>query len=180
MSLITLLNVIVFIGALNWGVVALTHGTDLFGLLGLGAGPTIAFYTFVAVSALFLAFQRDTWLPFLGKSAFPSALVKQPQSPEGANVTVKLENLPPYAGVVYWAAESDQPENTTYQNAYQDYSNSGTTSADQSGTAILLLRCPSQYFVPFRSKLPKHLHYRLWDHKKPGLLGPVQTVVVDC
>ena len=82
----------------------------------LGAALVLAI-----VLATFIATRRDTWLPFLGASAFPGGLLK-PTKPRGSlRMTVDVSTNA--KRVVYWAAKPGG--GSTPGDAYGDHDNGG-------------------------------------------------------
>ncbi len=146
-----------------WWVIQVVRKPDAFGVI---AGAAL----------LYVVLQRDFYLFFLGQAAFPCGPM-QPKEPEGANAEIQIENLRPDSNVVYWAAESDDEIRPDPWKAYGMNTNSGVARTDPYGTAILRVRKPASYKVPYKGTLQPHIHYRVCE--QPGLLGPVQTVSVD-
>lgn len=161
--------VLVLIGALNWGLTIFNVGIDKL----LGHRYVKIVYLLVFLSGLYLAFDRDTYLPFLGNSVFPCGLLKD-KKPEGANILVRIKTKP-NSKVVYWAAEKDDNDNRGPRKAYGKYENIGVTTSYENGDAILEVKKPSGYNVPFR-KLKPHIHYRTCLSN--SMFGKVETVVV--
>jgi uncharacterized membrane protein YuzA (DUF378 family) len=173
-----LLFSIVFIGAINWGTTAL--GYNLVELLTKYINSSFnvnypidkIIYIIVALSALWLASKKTTWLPFLGSGLMPSGLVPI-RKPAGANKKVAIKTYP-NAKIVYWAAYK-KGDSTNVVSAYSDYDNSGVVMADANGNAILDIIEGSGYTVPSGRVLPKHIHYRTIG-SPDGMMGRVQTV----
>jgi hypothetical protein len=132
-------------------------------------------YAIFAICAVIVAVDRDTWLPFLGNSVLPSAVV--PLKTNIGDTTVKVQ-VQPNAKVVFWAAkpskEGNKPE---VSEAYDDYSNSGVVNANDQGEAILTFNKGTEYVVPSGRQLESHVHYREF-RDKIGMVGPVQSVYV--
>ncbi len=125
--------------------------------------------------ALYLAFQRNTWLPFLGESVLPSALVPLKVNSGDTEVIVRVR---PEAKVVYWSAKPSSSESKPeVKTAYDDYSNSGVTQANIDGIAKLAFNKGTDYEVPSGKVIKSHVHYREMDLEY-GMMGPVQTVYV--
>ena len=86
---------LVMVGSLNWGLVGLF---DFNAVQAIGAVTHVAItkliYLLVALSAIFLAFRRDTYLPFLGKTAFPCGSLAE-KIPDKADTTVQVQNVKP-------------------------------------------------------------------------------------
>lgn len=138
----------------------------------------IMLYIFFA--ALLLSFQRNTYLPFLGLSAFPFTLVKDGEIPKGANVetTISVQAVNG-TKIAYWGAEPTDPSHVvaTPKLAYADYKNAGVAIV-QGGKATLKFFCPTKYNVPWGSTLERHVHYRIIT--TTGLISPVHTTYVKC
>lgn len=138
-------------------------------------------YAIFAICAVIVAVDRDTWLPFLGNSVLPSAVV--PLKTNIGDTTVKV-HVQPNAKVVFWAAkpgkdlkddkDGNKPE---VSEAYDDYSNSGVVNANDQGEAILTFNKGTEYVVPSGRQLESHVHYREFLDKV-GMVGPVQSVFV--
>ncbi len=164
------LIVLVLIGSINWGLVGIfdfdlvKSFSSLFGTY-LQNDITAFIYILVAMSALVLLIQRNTYLPFLGKTVIPQPMTNY--KPNGNLISKVVTNLPPNVKVVYWAA---LPSDTIIDNpddAYGNYSNQGVTTTDTNGNAILEVQNPASYKIPaiydpFQSTLKPHIHYRYW------------------
>lgn len=168
---------LVIIGGLNWGLVGVFNA-DLVKWIGSSLNLPILsniIYILVGLSALYLVFQRDAYLPFLNESVYPcSTLVDK--VPEGATVKIPI-SLPPGTKVVYWAAESSNTKQLVNpQRAYADYDNAGVATADSNGVAVLSIRHPASYKLPSGRVLSSHVHYRYGV--SPGMLSRVETIRV--
>lgn len=167
---------LVIVGAINWGMIGSLRVNLLERLLGKGSGAARIVYTLVGVAALLLAFNRDTYLPFLGESVFPCSVLSD-QTPPGAtrSVTVQAE---PGAKVVFWASEpADGSGIPSWKGAYRNYLNAGVATADASGKAVLKVREPQSYTVPFKGTLDAHVHFRICG--PTGFIGRIKTVFVS-
>jgi hypothetical protein len=85
--------------------------------------------------------------------------------------------------IIYWGALASPIPSGVYPNpytAYGNFSNAGVATIKQ-GEAVIRFHCPGQYKVGriVERKLKRHIHYRLCCGKA-GLLGPVQTLWVNC
>ena len=166
---------LLIIGALNWGLIGGFKINLVERLLGKGTGATKLVYILVGLAALSIAFNRDTYLPFLGESVFPCSVLPD-QTPAGAtqSVTVRVE---PGAKVVYWASEpEDGGAIPDWQGAYRQYLNAGVTTADSNGTATLKVRNPQPYTVPIKGRLEAHVHFRVCGVS--GFIGRIKTVYI--
>lgn len=165
--------IIVLIGSLNWLII------------GFGYSNTISYifskydkfiYILIGISALYLLFNRDTYLPFLGWSAFPGHTL-QVSSSDKANLSIRVPAYENAVKVVYWAANPGKKIINNPITAYTDTSNFGVSEVEQDGTAILYFQCPQQYKVCGHT-LDKHIHYR--SIMNDGMLSPVETVNIHC
>jgi hypothetical protein len=128
----------------------------------------------IGISSLFFLFNRDYYLPFLGRTFFPQILPKD--EPSG-DVEVKVTGLPKNTKVIFWASfgESDTI-GTDPTDAYGNYSNSGITQTDNNGNASFYISCPIEYKVPGKSTpIPKHIHYRYEYPSQPGFFSKIET-----
>lgn len=140
----------------------------------------------VGVLSLVAMFNRDLYLPFLGSAVLPESLLVAPsgggvtQKPQPNSLLVQLKNLPPNAKILYWAAESVDPRDSTvlmWNNAYKDFANSGVVVSDASGMATIMVHKPQEYKV-YKFGIPMiikpHIHYRYVISK--SMLSKVYTV----
>ena len=166
------------IGGLNWGLVALTGKDVVSELFGKKALLTNLIFIFVGLAALGIGMYRDSYLPFLGETVFPCSLLT-PHTPEGADMTVTI-TIQPGAKVLYWAAEPESSDLKTLQNwrtAYLGFKNAGVAVAGEDGAVDLNVRKPQPYTVPMKGELSPHIHYRVCGEN--GLLGRVMTVDLE-
>ena len=154
-------------------------------------------YALFAICGFILAIDRTTWLPFLGDTVLPSAVV--PLKTNVGDTSVEV-NVTPGAKVVYWAAKPAKENETSsslsdeygiirrkpnelkrrvplVEQAYDDFSNSGVVLANDLGVATLSFDKGSEYVVPSGKQLKSHVHYREFSDKL-GMVGMVQTVSV--
>ena len=175
---------LVLLGAVNWGLVAV-FDFDLVGafssIFGYGARDTISriIYLIVAMSAIVLMIQRDTYLPFLGRTVVPQPL--NDYIPTGDLITKNIENLPANVKVVYWAALPSDKVVENPEDAYGNYSNQGVTTTDANGKATLSVQKPASYKIPasydpFKGTLAPHIHYRYWT--SAGMASPIHTIKI--
>ncbi len=186
-----ILLALVLIGALNWGFH--TFGYNLVEMLNRFLSGVFKrrlpldriIYVVVAISALILAFQRDTWLPFLGESVLPGAVLTLKTNSGDTSVDVHVK---PSTKVAYWAAKSaeskpaeSKPESDAdavppVKAAYDDFENSGVVVANDQGVATLVFNKGTSYVVPSGRKIESHVHYR--EFGEDGMMGPVKSVFV--
>ena len=118
---------------------------------------------------------RDTYLPFLGPTVLPCSSIPD-RTPPGASKTVTV-TVNPGSKILFWAAEPELEtlkHIQTWKEAYAGYENAGVTTADSNGQAILKVRAPQAYTVPFKGRLEPHVHFRICESS--GMLGRVKTV----
>ena len=139
--------------------------------------------------------QRETYLPFLGNTAFPpffgvttaisstasnaiTITLKEDEDDEKNTTALKLE---PGTKVVWWAAKPSTTIFATPKLAYDDYSNAGVVLAKADGKVTITLLKPASYNVESMTlksltsskKLEPHIHYRYMQ--KNGLFSKVYT-----
>jgi uncharacterized membrane protein YuzA (DUF378 family) len=193
-----ILVALVLVGALNWGFHAFGYNLVemlnrfLSGVFKRRLSLNTIIYVVVALSALYLAFQRDTWLPFLGDSVLPGAVV--PEKKNSGDTTVDV-HVKPGAKVAYWAAKpqdssvgADKSVNGAessvgadksvpkVKDAYAHFENSGVVIANDAGLATLVFNKGTSYIVPSGKEIKSHVHYR--EFGEDGMMGPVQSVFV--
>jgi len=163
------------LAALNYGFIGALKVNVIERLIGKTIG-TRALYFIIGLAGLMMVFYRDTYLPFLGEAVFPSSVLNV-QTPAGATRTVVVK-VKPFTKVVYWASEpgdGNKLDKKYFDLAYGKYENAGVVQADNNGQAVLKVREPQSYNIPFLTLTP-HIHYRSVDSS--GLLGPVKTKVL--
>jgi hypothetical protein len=160
---------LLIIGALNWGLIGAMRVNFVERLLGKGPASRGI--------AIALAFNRDTYLPFLGESVFPCSVLTD-QVPAGATRAVQVQ-VTPGAKVIYWASEPVDSDGSVpnFEGAYRQYLNAGVTTADDTGLAVLKVREPQPYTVPIRGQLDSHVHFRVCGPN--GFIGRIKTVFVS-
>jgi len=130
------------------------------------------------LAALYVGFQRDTYLPFLGETVMPCSVLKE-QEPEHADTAVSVSGLEPGAKVLYWASEpatDGLATIKTWDRAYLEFANAGVTRVGTDGHVVLRVRKPQPYTVPVIGRLESHVHWRVCQDG--GFLGPVQITPV--
>ena len=192
-----ILIALVLIGALNWGFH--TFGYNLVEMLNRFLSGVFKrrlpldriIYVVVAISAVALAVQRDTWLPFLGESVLPGAVVALKTNSGDTTVDVKVKSG---TKVAYWSAkpesqsEADAKEASDsaakagdsavppVKDAYAHFENSGVVVANEQGVAKLVFNKGTSYVVPSGRKIESHVHYR--EIGEDGMMGPVKSVFI--
>jgi len=171
-----LMVALVLLGALNWLFIGVM-GIDA---VRLGLPPRHAKWVYIAVgvAAVTLVLRRDMYLPFLGETVLPGGAMSV-KTPQNANEQVSITTVP-NAKVVYWAAEPNPTQGKDLPNwneAYDEFENSGVAVAGPDGRAILRFRGPPQsYKVPLKGSLEPHVHFRICDAN--GITGPVQSLMI--
>jgi uncharacterized membrane protein YuzA (DUF378 family) len=168
--------VLVLVGSLNW----LSCGLFNVNVVERFLGPTLSrgIYLLVGLAALSIMFNRDTYLPFLGETVLPCTTIPE-RVPPGSTKELRVP-APPGSKVLYWAAEPAMEELKQiqdWQHAYNKFENAGVTTTDNTGIAILKVRDPQPYTVPFKGRIEPHVHFRICDGT--GMLGRIKTVYVS-
>ncbi len=171
-NLYRVLMFLVIVGAINWGLVAVfdLNLVKSFGsIFGNNAQDTVSrlVYLLVAMSAVVLMIQKETFLPFLGRTVIPQPMANSTVPTTGDIKTKVIENLPANVKVVYWAALPSDKVVDNPEDAYGNYSNQGVTTTDANGKATLTVLNPASYKIPssydpFKGTLKPHIHYRYW------------------
>ncbi len=169
--------VLLIIGGLNWLLFGLFDVNLVSGIFGKSFLATLI-YVLVGVSALVIMFDRDTYLPFLGPMVAPCSVLEN-RDPPGATREVKV-TVEPNVKIIYWAAEpaSNKLEKiNSWKQAYLDYQNAGVATSNGDGVAILKIREPQSYRVPFKGELAPHVHYRVCG--EAGWMGRINTAFLN-
>lgn len=171
-----ILILLVLVGAFNWGTTAYGYNlVEIFSnylnnLLSTNIDYHNYIYVIVALAAVILALNRDTWLPFLGKTVLPGSRLEL-YTPPNANKVV-LVNVKPNSKVIYWASLGNS-ENQNVETAYNKYENSGVVMSDNNGVASLLIMEGYGYNTNI-GHINKHIHYRVcYDH---GMMSKVNII----
>ena len=123
-------------------------------------------------------FDRDTYLPFLGPMVAPCSVLDN-RDPPGATREVKII-VKPNVKIIYWApnlASTKLEKLNSWKQAYLEYDNAGVTTSNGEGIAILKVREPQGYKVPFKGELQPHVHYRVCG--EAGWMGKIQTTFLN-
>ena len=153
------------------------------GLLGLWCWRKRSFWgnalaVLIALAALYIGTQRDSYLPFLGETVIPCSVLRD-RIPDHADVEVTVDHLKPGAKVIFWAAEpatEGLAKIQDWQRAYLELANAGVATVTAAGTATLRIRKPQPYTVPLMGRLESHVHWR--SCQDGGFMGPVQITTV--
>lgn len=161
-------------GGLNWMSVGLNNGNVLEKVI---SNEYIRyFYIVMGIAAIYLAFDRNTFLPFLGWTVLPGDLL-QNKEPINATESVMVPNHPDAKKIVYWATNPGETVNDPY-TAYKNSDNAGVIPVIGKGDKIMLrLRCPKKYKVHGKT-LPRHVHYRYVFNN--NMISAVYTMGVEC
>ena len=127
------------------------------------------------IAALSLVFRRNIYLPFLGETVYPCDNLID-KTPDSAELTVTVTDVPAGTKVVYWAAEPSTSIVSNPWDAYGKYENSGVATSDKNGHVQLKFRKPTAYKVPSGRELKPHVHYRFCQES--GILSEVRSVFV--
>ena len=166
---------LILVGALNWLVIGIANVNVLEMLFGRSMARVL--YVLVGLAALSVAFNRDTYLPFLGETVMPCSIIPE-QIPKGADTSLTV-NVTPGATVLYWAAEPETEglkKVADWRKAYLKFMNAGVVKANANGVAVLLMRAPQPYKVPWKGRLEPHVHFRVCGGD--GILARIKTVFV--
>ena len=169
--------VLLIIGGLNWLLVGLFDVNLVSGIFGKSFFATLI-YVLVGVSAIAIMLDRDTYLPFLGPMVAPCSVLEN-RDPPGATREVKV-TVTPNTKVIYWAAEpasAKLEKINSWKQAYLDYQNAGVATSNGEGVAVLKIRDPQSYRVPFKGELAPHIHYRVCG--EAGWMGRINTVFLN-
>jgi uncharacterized membrane protein YuzA (DUF378 family) len=166
---------LIIIGALNWGLIGVfrfnlvtyvsSHFTDI-------TQVNRILYAIIGLAALINIFNRDFYLPHLGRAVFPCDSLEI-KTPNNASIVTRVKTKP-NVNVIYWASESSN--DILVKNpwkAYDKYSNAGVALSDKYGVVELKVRAPVAYKIPTGSTLKPHIHYRICIGN--GMLSPVKT-----
>jgi uncharacterized membrane protein YuzA (DUF378 family) len=170
-----ILMVLLVAGALNWLLVGAANMNPVEKLLGKYAKYV---YIAVGVAAVLVMFQRDFYLPFLGETVMPCSLLEE-RVPDKADTNVEVK-APAGSKVLYWAAEpatEKLKETNDWRKAYLKFMNAGVTHADTKGVAVLQVRNPQPYVVPWKGRLEPHVHFRICGDN--GFLSEIRTVFLS-
>jgi uncharacterized membrane protein YuzA (DUF378 family) len=175
--LFKLAAVLLIIGGLNWLLFGLFDMNLVSGIFGKSFFATLI-YVLVGLSAIFIMFDRNTYLPFLGPMVAPCSVLEN-RDPPGATREVKVV-VEPNTKIIYWAAEpasENLKKLNSWKQAYLDYQNAGVTTSNGEGVAVFKVRDPQPYKVPFKGRLEPHVHYRVCG--EVGWMGEIKTVYVN-
>ncbi len=178
------LAVVVIIGSLNWLSIGLINTNLVEKISSSLSIPMLSrvIYIIVGIAGLFLMFNRNFYLPFLGKSVMPCNSLIPDKVPDNADISVQVQ-VKPNSKVIYWASESDANKELVKENpwdAYTKFENAGVVTSDAKGKAVLKVRNPTKYKVPGllnNKTLDKHVHYRVCGEHN-SMLSQVETAYI--
>lgn len=164
------------LGGLNWGSVAIFKTDAISSLFGTNSLFSRLLFVIVAFAAIYVGTSRDSYLPFLGQTVLPCSVLQE-KIPEHAELKVRII-APAGHKVLYWAAEPTTDTSVkNWQDAYANFDNAGVAIAESDGSALLQVRRPQAYWVPPGSKLEPHIHYRICGEN--GMMGPVRSLFIE-
>lgn len=164
-------SIFLIVGSINYGACAL-FDSGLFSVFGPTVEKIIQAAIFIA--GLCLMFNRNYYLPFLGRTVMPTSVFK-PYVQDNPDKTIEIKTNKETKYVIYWLAQPDKkgggnPHN--YDIAYGDFSNYGI-SPSVDGKSTLYIKCPQNYNVSYNRTLPKHVHYRFIYNS--GMISEIKT-----
>ena len=177
--------ILLIIGGLNWGSIGLFN-VNLVKLINQNTFNSELFessiYITVGLASIYLAKNRNFYLPFLGNTVMPISVLKNISNPK-ANISLTVD-APNADMVMFWAAEpltdgEIDGEKFAYE-AYDKFSNAGIAEVI-GGKATLKIACPQSYWVKkwgIKKTLPKHIHYRLVY--PTGWVSEIKTESILC
>lgn len=192
-----LVKIIVIIGALSWGLMAIDKQYNIVEMIGsqLHTEYNESFqktiYIIFALSAVYIMLQRKTFLPFLDVTIAPLNRFLKESKQKDFELEVVV-NAKGSEKVLYWAlnretvkdkknkddsSNSNKKEIEDHTKAYGNFENSGISIVDKDGKAKLYIKCPKKYYVMYNKILPQHLHYRTITN---GKLDEVKTINISC
>ena len=168
-------NALLILGGLN--MLAMSIGYNPIQMLAKHTFKAfdIALYLLIGIAAMYNMFDRNYYLPFLGDSVAPCSIMTE-KFPIDYSVSVKINIPKKQTTIIYWAAEPNTKIIDNPWDAYGKYMNSGVTTSDDDGNAILRVRKPAIYKIPRGKVLKTHIHYRFCEY--PGILSKVYTTYV--
>lgn len=128
------------------------------------------------VGAVYLGFNRDFYLPFLGPTVVPTSVLKV-GVPADASVSISIDAPANATHVVYWAAGPSSVPANNPMDAYRGFKNAGIVEV-AGNRATLRIACPGTYKVGWNRLLPRHVHYRFVFNN--GVMSAVKTASVRC
>jgi len=180
-----ILKIIVLLGALNWGLIAINKNYNLVEMMTLIFPHSYQnliqriIYIIIFLSAVYVMIQRKTYLPFLDISIVPINRFLSESKQKDFELEIVI-NAKGGSKDIYWASNkkiSKEEKLSDHEEAYGKFENSGISIVDNEGKAKLYVKCPQKYFVMHNKILPQHVHYRVVTD---GKLGEIKTVNLNC
>jgi hypothetical protein len=167
--------ILIIAGALNY-ILIYTSNKNV--IESVFQSYTLFVYVLIGAAALYIMFDRDTYLPFLGRTIIPCDIFDN-KTPENATTEISFNLNRPNAKVIYWASEPSTDTNkiVDYKEAYGQFLNSGIATSDANGNITLKVRPPQPYRVPIKGVLEPHIHFRICEGL--GTLGRVKTIFLS-
>lgn len=171
------LKILVIVGALNWGFVIFKY--NLIELLEKNINLVYKFnfdikvflYFLIFTSAIIIALDRTTWLPFLEHTVIPSKLIPLSDDSKSYDIEVGITTKP-NSKIIYWNALPEN-DNQHVNKAYKNMS-LGVVMSDDKGNAKLCINEGEGYYVNNYKYIKKHIHYRVFEGD--NILGPIKTI----
>ena len=167
-------NKLLIFGALNYLLIPISK-INIIQELGSKIHQYVPYiiYILIGIAGLYQLTRRDFYLPFLGQSVYPCGNLIE-KVPQDATITKTIKTKP-NINIIYWAAEPNTSVVNDPWSAYNKYANTGVAKSDNEGNAILQVRKPASYKVPYKNKqLKPHIHYR--ECINNGMLSPIKTI----
>jgi hypothetical protein len=144
------------------------------------------FIKFLSLILVFLIIYKstfkETFLIFLGESAYPISLIPNAIYPPNTNFSIELDlNVPNGTKIIYWASDNKKDKNFIFNNpndAYGNYENSGVAIVNNK-KVVINIKCPNKYKIPSGTILDQHIHYRIAYPNNP-ILSDVKTLKINC
>ena len=167
--------ILIILGAVNY---IFMYALDKNVIESVFKSYTSVIYILIGIAALYIMFDRDTYLPFLGRTIIPCNIFDN-KTPENATTEITFNINRPNAKVIYWASEptTDVNKIVDYKEAYGEFQNSGIATSDTNGNITLKVRPPQAYRVPIKGVLEPHIHFRICEGL--GTLGRVKTIFLS-
>jgi len=184
MYLQILSKILLVIGAINYFFIY-SFQKNIFNTITTNEYILKALGISIGLSGIYYLTKRDFYLPFLGPTYLPFPQSKD-EKLNGKLVSVEINDLPPNATVIYWAAKGSDEIIKDPKEAYKGFGSSGIIKANEKGTISFQIICPASYTI--KSKIPfmqnktlkNHVHYRYEDPLNPGMFSNVKTKYVTC
>lgn len=165
---------LLIIGGLTWGVIGVTNINPITRLTKAVNLPYLSrvIYSLIGLAALIFAFKfynRDTFLPFLGKTIFPVTRLNLGYPLNYDHQAVL--NAPEDAKyILYWAAQAKE----NIKDPYGQFSNSGAVGV-KNGKVTIRFQQPNAYTIG-NKKIEAHVHYR-WLNED-GLMSRIHKLKI--